>query len=443
MTNTTFDILAGRLSLDVSGFLRGLQTASQAAERFVGNMSGFAASIKQSMAAVSGLSAAIGQQFQRAQIQLEEFTKDSNVQQWFGLGGAAPGQQFLPMMNRFAAPAMGGMKGPLAFVQQLIEAIGPARGIGASLSGAQNVQNLLDLHQQAGDALGAIDLKIQNVQARLAQSKFNLSQLSNEPMAGGGLGGFPDVDNSAYFATLDSPLTREIKNLTATLNQLLAQRQKLAATAGRQPPKLADGGVVAQPTLAMVGDAGPEAIIPLSRLQQMFGNPANMFRWNQTGVMGQWLSQGGLANFDAAFQRAGQALNFALDHGVGGAQSLLDRWSRVQQSAENTLDYMYQHRRINLQPTGGMGRVYDRFATSSSVLGQLLHPAAAFAPQIAVHLHGVDVTNPANGRVVAQAVYDHLVDETKRRGLDGLGRDPGRSLAQSRRGPLTPAGLAQ
>ncbi|MGH7194942.1 MAG: hypothetical protein ACREJM_15615, partial [Candidatus Saccharimonadales bacterium] len=147
--------------------------------------------------------------------------------------------------------------------------------------------------------------------------------------------------------------------------------------------------------------------------------------------------------FDAAFARASRSLTFAQDHGITGSQSLLDRWSGVQQAAENTLDFMSQHRRINLQPAGGTGGRYDRFATSSSVLGQLLHPAAAFAPQIAVHLHGVDATNPANGRVIARAVYDHLVDETKRRGLDGLGRDPVRSFSQASRGPLTPAGLAQ
>ncbi len=442
MTNTTFDILAGRLSLDVSGFLRGLQTAGQAAERFVSNMTGFAASIKQSTAAVSGFSTAIGRSFQQAKDQFREFSADAGIQQWFGLGGGAAGRQFQPLMNRFAAPAMGGNNGLAGFWQRLLAAIGPGAGMGMALGGTQNVQSLLNQRQQAGDARGALDLQIQNIQARLAQSKFNLKQLSNEPVAGGGLGGFPGVDNSAYFLSLDTPLTREIKSLTDTLNQLLAQRQKLPA-AGHPPPKLAAGGVVNRPTLAMVGDAGPEAVIPLSRLQQMFGNPANLFRSNQSGVMSQWLTQGGLARFDAAFQRASQSLTYALDHGITGAQALLDRWSSVQQTTENTLGFMDQRRRINLQPVGGTGGRYDRFATSSSVLGQLLHPAAAFAPQIAVHLHGVDVTNPANGRVIARAVYDHLVDETKRRGLDGLGRDPVRSFSQASRGPLTPAGFAQ
>jgi phage-related minor tail protein len=30
-------------------------------------------------------------------------------------------------------------------------------------------------------------------------------------------------------------------------------------------PRLADGGIVTSPTLALIGEAGPEAVIPLSR----------------------------------------------------------------------------------------------------------------------------------------------------------------------------------
>jgi len=36
-------------------------------------------------------------------------------------------------------------------------------------------------------------------------------------------------------------------------------------------PKMASGGVVNSPTLAMIGEAGPEAVIPLSRMNQMGG----------------------------------------------------------------------------------------------------------------------------------------------------------------------------
>jgi hypothetical protein len=37
-------------------------------------------------------------------------------------------------------------------------------------------------------------------------------------------------------------------------------------------PFLANGGIVSSPTLAMVGDGGPEAVIPLSRSVNMGGN---------------------------------------------------------------------------------------------------------------------------------------------------------------------------
>jgi hypothetical protein len=36
-------------------------------------------------------------------------------------------------------------------------------------------------------------------------------------------------------------------------------------------PMLAAGGIVTGPTLAMIGEAGPEAVIPLDRMSQMGG----------------------------------------------------------------------------------------------------------------------------------------------------------------------------
>jgi hypothetical protein len=43
------------------------------------------------------------------------------------------------------------------------------------------------------------------------------------------------------------------------------------AGGGINIPKMAAGGIVNQPTLAMIGEAGPEAVIPLSRMGQMGG----------------------------------------------------------------------------------------------------------------------------------------------------------------------------
>jgi hypothetical protein len=36
-------------------------------------------------------------------------------------------------------------------------------------------------------------------------------------------------------------------------------------------PMLADGGIVTGPTLALIGEAGPEAVVPLDRMGSMGG----------------------------------------------------------------------------------------------------------------------------------------------------------------------------
>ncbi len=46
----------------------------------------------------------------------------------------------------------------------------------------------------------------------------------------------------------------------------------LPQIAGVNLPRLAEGGIVTRPTIAMIGEAGPEAIIPLSRQNSMGGN---------------------------------------------------------------------------------------------------------------------------------------------------------------------------
>lgn len=42
-------------------------------------------------------------------------------------------------------------------------------------------------------------------------------------------------------------------------------------------PELANGGIVNSPTLALIGEAGPEAVVPLDRMSQMGGGPVNIY----------------------------------------------------------------------------------------------------------------------------------------------------------------------
>lgn len=55
-------------------------------------------------------------------------------------------------------------------------------------------------------------------------------------------------------------------------------------------PKLATGGIVTSPTIAMIGEAGPEAVVPLNRMGSMGGATVNIV------INGSVTSEGDLVN---------------------------------------------------------------------------------------------------------------------------------------------------
>lgn len=66
-------------------------------------------------------------------------------------------------------------------------------------------------------------------------------------------------------------LTANIFKGIPGLLDILNPDAKPTPNVGTTIPKMASGGIVNQPTLAMIGEAGPEAVIPLSRMGQMGG----------------------------------------------------------------------------------------------------------------------------------------------------------------------------
>ena len=52
--------------------------------------------------------------------------------------------------------------------------------------------------------------------------------------------------------------------------------EKLAAELGVTVPAMAKGGIVTKPTLALIGEAGPEAVVPLNRNNAPMGNTINL-----------------------------------------------------------------------------------------------------------------------------------------------------------------------
>lgn len=62
--------------------------------------------------------------------------------------------------------------------------------------------------------------------------------------------------------------------VTETVNRVIA------TIAGGGIPKMAEGGIVSRPTLALIGEAGPEAVVPLSKMNTGGGGDVNI---NVTG----------------------------------------------------------------------------------------------------------------------------------------------------------------
>lgn len=304
---------------------------------------------------------------------------------------------------------------PAGFIASMIAAYIEG-GISDSLVGTQNLQDLIDAKKAAGDQLGAIDLVIQNLKMRLQQSMLNLHQLSIDPAAGGGFGGFPGSDNSAYFLTLDTPLTREIKSLQAQLDQLEKQRHDLAGHGA--PKKMASGGIVSGATAAVVGEAGPEAVLPLSSFANMLGSLPVFSNINA--------AMEGISDSLAAQGRTGEA----------------NRWdqmlNRVQSSFDYVSNFVENARRIDLRPQGMLrpltqGMLMDQ---EMAARNQAYRIGGLTTGDLALHFHGVDISDTGAARQFAQQLLPALELEARSLGQDMTGRSVFRSPNMT--GPGTP-----
>jgi hypothetical protein len=83
------------------------------------------------------------------------------------------------------------------------------------------------------------------------------------PTAGGGM------YEPGYFIELGQQLVGTPGYSGMSAAEITAERYKESGAASRGIPLMADGGIVAKPTLAMIGEAGAEAVIPLDRMGSM------------------------------------------------------------------------------------------------------------------------------------------------------------------------------
>ena len=90
-----------------------------------------------------------------------------------------------------------------------------------------------------------------------------------------------------YFTDLGNKLVGTVGYAGMSAAEITAERYKESGAARRGIPLMAEGGIVTKPTLAMIGEAGSEAVIPLDKMSGM-GTTVNV------NVAGSVISEGEL-----------------------------------------------------------------------------------------------------------------------------------------------------
>ncbi len=132
-----------------------------------------------------------------------------------------------------------------------------------------NLDELQAQQQMAFDkALAALGNHLQNSQQTAGSAMEEMTKLLasygiNFQEVGNGLGeAFRNGLNNALgvASTSAGNVTKKVRKGTAAVRRL---------PGGNKVPKLARGGIVDRPTLALIGEAGPEAVVPMKRFDEM------------------------------------------------------------------------------------------------------------------------------------------------------------------------------
>ncbi len=176
----------------------------------------------------------------------------------------------LPVLNRFAAWAQ---DNPKAFL-----AIAAAIGLVAAAIVATNIAMALNPFSliAAGVALLVAALVI-------AYNKFDWFKTGVNAIINGILGAFESVVNGAIMmvngiirAYNAIPIAPDINTIAHVNLPSIGGNSATQAASRMNLPRMAEGGIVSSPTLALIGEAGPEAVVPLDRLQNGGGITINV-----------------------------------------------------------------------------------------------------------------------------------------------------------------------
>jgi hypothetical protein len=175
----------------------------------------------------------------------------------------------LPILNKFA---MWAQDNPQAFV-----AIAGAIGLVAAAIVATNIAMALNPF-----ALIAAGVALLVAALVVAYNKFEWFRTGVNAIINGILGAFESVVNGAIMmvngiirAYNAIPIAPDIKTIQhVNLPSLGGTATQVASRMNL--PRMAEGGIVSSPTLALIGEAGPEAVVPLDRMQTGGGITINV-----------------------------------------------------------------------------------------------------------------------------------------------------------------------
>jgi hypothetical protein len=97
----------------------------------------------------------------------------------------------------------------------------------------------------------------------------------------------PTMFDPGYFTDLGNKLVGTVGYAGMSAAEITAERYKESGAARKGIPLMAEGGIVTKPTLAMIGEAGAEAVVPLDKMGGM-GTTVNI------NVAGSVISEGQL-----------------------------------------------------------------------------------------------------------------------------------------------------
>lgn len=171
-------------------------------------------------------------------------------------------------------------------------AVSPTGGIFPSIVFTPAVQSIIDGGAQMKKALVDVGDVINKQLGLMAEDMaVGIGEALGDLLSGGfknGLASFMNligaalqsigkavIHAAAAFIVLKKVMSSIIAHPEAALAVGIAM-VALGAVIKNSIPKFAEGGVVTKPTLGLFGEAGPEAVIPLSKMGGMFGSSVNV-----------------------------------------------------------------------------------------------------------------------------------------------------------------------